>query len=443
MPCDPVNKFLPDSRNRGSEAHAPNYALPTGFHRLIPTRSVMSELDRILATELEAWAASDLTRTLHAVDPVGSRHLKHAGGTCLNFASNDYLGLTRNPGVCQAAAQAAQELGSGSGASRLVSGSLAIHHRLEEGLADWMGTPRALIFGSGYAAALGVIPALVGPKDVVILDKSVHACCVDGAHLSGARLRVCRHNDLDQLEDHLRWARRHVSSSDGGRILVVTESVFSMGGDLAPLEAVVDLKERHGAWLLVDEAHALGLFGESGTGRIRQLGLEKRVEIQMGTLGKSLASSGGFVAGSTILVDYLIHRARSFMFSTAPTPAASAAALEALAVIRSFEGQTLRKAVWDHAHRICTALRTGTTPDSAILPVILGAAAEAVAAARRLREQGLWVPAIRYPTVPRDQARLRITVTAGHTHEDIDRLVKAITPLAARIQQANPAASES
>lgn len=443
MRCDPVNKFLPDTTTRGSEALAVNSTLPTGFHRLIPTRSFMSDLDRILATELEAWAAADLTRTLRSVEPVGSRHLRHADGTCLNFASNDYLGLTRHPGVCDAAARAVRELGSGSGASRLVSGSLMVHHCLEEGLADWMGTPRALVFGSGYAAALGVIPALVGPKDVVILDKSVHACCVDGAHLSGARLRVCRHNDLDQLEDHLRWARRNLASSNGGRILVVTESVFSMGGDIAPLEAVVDLKERHGAWLLVDEAHALGLFGEKGAGRVRQLGLENRVEVQMGTLGKSLASGGGFVAGSAVLVDYLIHRARSFMFSTAPTPAASAAARAALAVIRSVEGQTLRKAVWEHAHRVADTLQAGSTPDSAILPVILGAAAEAVSAARRLREQGLWVPAIRYPTVPRDQARLRITVTAGHTHEDIDQLVKAITPLAARIQQANPAASES
>ncbi len=438
MAHDPVNKFLPDTPSHGSEALTWNSNLPTGFQRLIPTRSFMSELDRILATELEAWAAADLTRTLQSVEPGGSRHLRHAGGTCLNFASNDYLGLTRNPGVCEAAARAARELGSGSGASRLVSGSFAIHHRLEEGLANWMGTPQALTFGSGYAAALGVIPALVGPRDVVILDKSVHACCVDGAHLSGARLRVCRHNDLNQLEDHLQWARRHISSSDGGRILIVTESVFSMGGDLAPLEAMVDLKERHGAWLLVDEAHALGLFGESGTGRIRQLGLEKRVEIQMGTLGKSLASSGGFVAGSRILVEYLIHRARSFMFSTAPTPASSAAALEALAVIRSTEGQVLRQTVWAHARRVSDALNPGAPPDSPILPVLLGAAAQAMAAARTLRDLGLWVPAIRYPTVPRDQARLRITVTAGHTTEEIGRLLEGVDPIVQKIRSTAP-----
>jgi 8-amino-7-oxononanoate synthase len=389
----------------------------------------MSELDRILATELEAWEASDLTRTLHAVDPVGSRHLGHAGGTWLNFASNDYLGLTRHPEVCEAAARAARDLGSGSGASRLVSGSLAIHHRLEEGLAHWMGTDKSLVFGSGYAAALGVIPAVVGPKDVVILDKSVHACCVDGARLSGATVRVYRHNDLDQLERHLEWARRHVSPRGDGHILVVTESVFSMGGDLSPLEAVVELKDRHGAWLLVDEAHALGLFGNAGAGRIRHLGLEKRVEIQMGTLGKSLASSGGFVAGSGTLVEYLIHRARSFMFSTAPTPASSAAAIEALQVVRSDEGAALRQKVWSHARRVSTALNANTDPGSPILPVILGAAAQAIAAARTLRDRGLWVPAIRYPTVPRDQARLRITVTAGHTDEDIDRLLEGVSSL--------------
>ena len=398
----------------------------------------MSELDRILTTELEAWAASDLTRTLHAVEPVGSRHLQHADGTWLNFASNDYLGLTRHPRVCEAAARAVRELGSGSGASRLVSGSLTIHHRLEEHLAHWIGSPRALVFGSGYAAALGVIPALVSPKDVVILDKSVHACCVDGAHLSGAQLRVYRHNNLNQLEDHLKWARRHISPFEGGRILVVTESVFSMGGDLAPLEAIVELKERYGAWLLVDEAHALGLFGGGGAGRVQQLGLGKRVEVQMGTLGKSLASGGGFVVGSGILVDYLVQRARTFMFSTAPTPAASAAALEALAVIRSTEGQTLRQGVWGYAHRVSDTLHPGRAPDSPILPVILGPAARAIAAARTLRDQGLWVPAIRYPTVPRDQARLRITVTAGHTTEDIDRLQEAIGPLVKQIPSATP-----
>lgn len=386
----------------------------------------MSELDRILATELEAWEASDLLRTLHAVEPVGSRHLRHADGTWLNFASNDYLGLTRHPEVCEAAARAARDLGSGSGASRLVSGSLTIHHQLEEALADWMGTDRALVFGSGYAAALGVIPAVVGPKDVVILDKSVHACCVDGARLSGATLRVCRHNDLDQLERHLQWARRHVNTTGGGNILVVTESVFSMGGDLSPLEAVVELKERHGAWLLVDEAHAVGLFGNGGTGRIRHLGLEKRVEIQMGTLGKSLAASGGFVAGSRILAEHLIHRARSFMFSTAPTPASSAAGLEALGIVRSDEGERLRQKVWSHARRVSEALRSGTAPGSPILPVLLGPAARAVAAARALRDKELWVPAIRYPTVPRDQARLRITVTAGHTDEDIDQLIAGL-----------------
>lgn len=386
----------------------------------------MSELDRILATELEAWEASDLLRTLQAVEPVGSRHLRHADGTWLNFASNDYLGLTRHPGVCEAAARAARDLGSGSGASRLVSGSLTIHHELEEALADWMGTERALVFGSGFAAALGVIPAVVGPRDVVILDKSVHACCVDGARLSGATVRVFRHNDLDRLEQHLEWARRHLSSRGDGHLLIVTESVFSMGGDLSPLAAVVELKERHGAWLLVDEAHAVGLFGDVGAGRIRDLGLEKRVEIQMGTLGKSLASSGGFVGGSGTLVEYLIHRARSFMFSTAPTPASSAAALEALEVIRSDEGDRLRRKVWGHALRVAAARQSGTAPGSPILPVLLGPAARAIAAARALRDRGLWVPAIRYPTVPRDQARLRITVTAGHTDEDLRQLIAGL-----------------
>jgi len=298
-------------------------------------------------------------------------------------------------------------------------------------LADWKGTAAATAFSTGYAAALGTIPALVGADDIVVIDRLVHACCIDAARLSGARLRVYRHNDPGDLERILRWA----DGFDGKRrprVLVVTESVFSMDGDRAPLRDLVELKERHGAWLMVDEAHAAGLIGPTLAGLVEAEGLGDRVEVQMGTLGKALGCEGGYIAGSAELADFLVNRARSFVFSTAPAPSIAAAAARSVDLVRSDEGARRAQTAWARATELAGAMPPGpggTGASSAILPWIVGPERVAMDHAAALRALGLFVPAIRYPTVARGMARLRFTVTAGHTAGDVTRLVGAIRTL--------------
>ncbi len=385
-----------------------------------PQRRV-STLDRELAARLDVLAAQGLRRELRRVDsPIGPR-VNLAGRTLLSFASNDYLGLASHPALQDAAARAARDWGAGSGASRLICGSLAPHLELEESLAHFKGTDAALSFSSGYATAVGTLSALLGKDDVVILDKLVHACLVDGARLSGATIRVFRHNDLDRLESLLRWAQGRQS-----RALVVTESVFSMDGDIAPLREIVTLKERYGAWLLVDEAHATGVFGTLRRGLAEALGVSDHVEIQMGTLGKALGAAGGYIAGSRVLVDYLVNRARSFIFSTAPVPAQAAAATAALELMQSAEGAERCARLWARIAQAGRACPRVATPASAILPLILGAEDRAVAAAQALLTEGFFVPAIRYPTVARGQARLRVSLSAAHTEADVDALGAAL-----------------
>jgi 8-amino-7-oxononanoate synthase len=396
-----------------------------------------------LAADLDALREAGLLRELRRVDSVQGTRLTANGRSLLNFSSNDYLGLATDPVLQEAAAKTAREFGAGAGASRLVCGSLAPHHALEEALAAFKGTESALSFSSGYATALGAQGALLGRDDVVILDKLAHACLVDAARLCGAKLRVFAHNDLDDLDRILRWARERASgpatgkTSRASRVLVVTESVFSMDGDLAPLRDLVELKDRYGAWLLVDEAHATGLYGEQRRGLIEEFGVAGRVEIQMGTLGKALGSAGGYIAGPRALIDLLVNRARSFIYSTAPVPAAAAAATAAIHFVNSAEGETRRRALWANVDQVKNALVGGpwTLPvvRSAILPVILGPEERAVALAAALRDAGLFIPAIRYPTVARGQARLRITVSARHTADDIAMLRSAFAQHTTRI----------
>ncbi|HEY3913004.1 MAG TPA: 8-amino-7-oxononanoate synthase, partial [Verrucomicrobiae bacterium] len=295
-----------------------------------------------LSQRLDKIRQEGLYRELRCVESPQSAHIQIAGKTLLNFSSNDYLALANHPLLKEAAIKAVERFGSGSGASRLICGSLAPHHELETALAAFKKTGAALCFSSGYAAAMGTIGALVGKEDVVVLDKLVHACIVDAARLSGAKLRIFAHNDLNELDDILRWAnQRHDSASTSirPRTLIITESVFSMDGDLAPLPQMVALKEKYGAWLMVDEAHAVGLFGKHRRGLAEEMGVSDQIEIQMGTLGKALGSSGGYICGPQALIDFLINRARSFIFSTAPVPASAAAARAAIELIQSTEGQ--------------------------------------------------------------------------------------------------------
>jgi 8-amino-7-oxononanoate synthase len=398
----------------------------------------MKCFDRKLKDELEQLRTAGLYRELRRIESPPSPRIQLNGQSLLNFSSNDYLGLANHPALREAASRAIAEWGAGSGASRLICGSLGVHHELEQALAEFKGTEAALSFSSGYATALGTIGALMGKEDVIIIDKLVHACVVDAARLCGARLRVFAHNNSNDLEKKLKWAASRTRNSKpetrNTRILIVTESVFSMDGDLAPLREIIELKDKYGAWLMLDEAHATGLFGERRRGLAEACELAHRVEIQMGTLGKALGAAGGYICGSRPLIDLLVNRARSLIFSTAPVPAAAAAATAAIRLVQAKEGEVLRARLWQNVDQAKNALINAgwSLPpvQSAIIPLMVGDETKAVELATALREQNLLIPAIRYPTVARGAARLRLTVTATHTAEDIAALQSAL-PVAA------------
>lgn len=346
---------------------------------------------------------------------------QNPGRALVNFGSNDYLGLANERFIAEAAEDAIRRYGAGSAASRLLYGNHAPHTELEQAIAAWKGTEAALAFSSGYATALGTIQALMGPEDVVILDKLCHACIIDGIRLSGAVLRVFPHNNLERLESHLQWARNRAPK---GRVLVVTESVFSMDGDVAPLAEIVTLKERYGAWLLVDEAHAAGVFGLTGGGLAETLGLGEHIEIQMGTLSKGLGCSGGYVCGARVLIEFLINKARSLIFSTAPPPANAAAAAAAVRWMPTGEAQERRTQLWNNVAHYHALLPEFCTAQSPILPVRVGENSQALRLSDALLSNGFLAPAIRYPTVPHKQARIRITLSAKHSAQEIERLAK-------------------
>ena len=380
-----------------------------------------------LGQRLAALREQNLFRELRRVDSAQGPRLEIGGQTLLNFSSNDYLGLANHPDLKTAAVKALEKFGAGAGASRLICGSLAPFHELEECLAAFKKTEAALTFSTGYTAALGTICALLGKDDILILDKLVHASIVDAARLSGAKLRIFDHNDLNDLEDKLQWAAQSRATKSPSQILVVTESVFSMDGDHAPLREIVALKEKHGAWLMVDEAHATGIIGQQGRGLAEELGVSNQIEVQMGTLGKALGASGGYICGSRVLIDFLINRARSFIFSTAPVPTAAVAASAAIQIAQSAEGEQRRKNLFQRVNEL------NPPSVSAIIPLILGDEKTTMDAALKLRAQNIFVPAIRYPTVARNAARLRITLTAAHSAADLQTLIAALKVLGIKI----------
>ena len=393
----------------------------------------MNQFEQQLEEQLEQLRAAGLHRELRRVDSPQGPRVSIGGQSRINFSSNDYLGLAGHIALREAMARASVEWGAGSGASRLICGSLGVHHVLEEALAEFKGTEAALTFSTGYGTALGTIGALLDKDDVIIVDKLVHACVVDAARLCGAKLRVFAHNDPNDLEKKLKWAASRLAppASRRSRLLIVTESVFSMDGDLAPLRQIIELKDKYGAWLMLDEAHATGLFGEHRRGLAEACELAGRVEIQMGTLGKALGASGGYVCGSRRLIDLLVNRARSFIFSTAPVPAAAAAATAAIRLVQSAEGEIRRARLWQNVDQTKNALINSSWPlppvQSPIIPLMVGDESRAVALAAALRDQNLFIPAIRYPTVARGEARLRLTVTAAHAAEDIATLGNVLT----------------
>lgn len=383
----------------------------------------MSSFEDFLQNQLQRITEAGLLRQPAMVGPAQGTVVESGGRTLHNFSSNDYLGLANHPTVCQAAQEAIQSAGAGAGASRLICGTLPPHLKLEADLARFKRCEAALGFSSGYAAALGAIPALAGKGDVIILDKLCHACLVDGAHLSGATLRVFPHNDLSALEARLAWAHK---VHPHGRVLILAESVYSMDGDLAKLLEIVELKERYGAWLLLDEAHGVGVLGEGGRGLADALGVGDRIEAQMGTLGKALGSSGAYVCGSSLLREFLVNRARSFIFSTAPPPSAAAAASAAIAMLSNPQvAMPLISALHHNVQRLCKNLNIPPSP-SPIVPIILGAEGLAMQTSAQLRDAGFLVPAIRFPTVARGRARLRVALSAAHSDAAIDDLAAAI-----------------
>ena len=309
-----------------------------------------------MSRRLAALHEQSLFRELRRVDSPQGPRIEIGGKTFLNFSSNDYLGLANHPALKEAAIKAVEKFGAGAGASRLICGSLAPFHELEESLAAFKGTEAALAFSTGYAAALGTITALVGKDDIIIIDKLVHACIVDAARLCGAKLRVFAHNDLNDLEDKLKWADRiqkRQSASGTRQILIVTESIFSMDGDAAPLREIVALKEKYGAWLMVDEAHATGLYRKKRTrpGRTNSASAT-RLKSRWARSARRSARAAATFAARRALIDYLVNRARSFIFSTAPVPAAAAAATAGIQLVQSAEGEARRKTLWQRVDAI-------------------------------------------------------------------------------------------
>ena len=368
--------------------------------------------------QLQVLRARSLERKLREIGSAQGSEIEIAGRRLINFASNDYLGLANDYRLREAAIAAIGEFGVGAGASRLVSGTQSPHLRLESALANWKGTEAALCFSSGYAAALSTIAALVARNDIILLDKLCHASLIDGAKLSGAILRVFPHNRL-------------------GKFLIVTESVFSMDGDRAPLRELIELKKRFGALLMLDEAHAVGVIGPNGRGLAAAENLNEDVDVQMGTLSKALGASGGYICGSRSLIDWLINRARSFIYSTAPAPGIAAAALAAVSFLASPEGEERRRLLWERVVLMRELLpgdgsnKKATDASSAIFPWIVGDEQAALDLASALQNEGFLVPAIRYPTVAKGSARLRIAVTASHKEDQIRSLCQAIKRLSA------------
>lgn len=371
-----------------------------------------------LSGELADLEKRSLKRSLRVVSQAQGPHVTVDGRKLLNFSSNDYLGLARHPRVLEAVGQVLPFWGAGAASSRLLGGSTVIHEDLEKALAAFVGAEAALAFPTGYMANLGAVASLVGPGDAVIADRLCHASLIDAARLSGARLFAYRHVDLEEAEKALRRAASY------RRRLLITESLFSMDGDFAPLQELGELCRRYEAISLVDEAHAIGVWGENGSG----LAEAPAFDVIVGTLSKSLGSQGGFVAGSGELADALLNKARSFIYTTGLSPACVAAAQAALSLVQEDAAPRLR--LQKQAARLRDGLRSQgwnvLRSQSQIVPILLGETSRALRCAARLYESGIYAPAVRPPTVRPGECRLRFSVTAEHSETDIGQLLGAL-----------------
>ena len=381
----------------------------------------MGLFERQILSDLDQLERQALLRKLRTIESGHGPRVVYQGRNMVMLSSNNYLGLASHSAIKDAAIAAIRRYGTGTGASRLIAGNLKPLSDLEAWLAQFKGAEAALVFGSGYLANLGTIPALAGAQDVILSDELNHASLIDGCRLARAQVMVYRHRDCDHLKTMLTAAR------GARRRIIVTDSVFSMDGDVAPLADIVELARRYQAAVMIDEAHALGMLGPKGAGLASALGLEREIDIQMGTLSKAIGGYGAYVAGSRALIDLLINRARSFIFTTGLPPASVAVASAAIDLIES-EPERIRR-LWDNG----CYLRSGLTAagfrlgDSVtpILPVIIGQAQPALDLAEALLRRNIFVLAIRPPTVPEGTARLRVTPTAEHTHADLDEALAA------------------
>lgn len=390
----------------------------------------------VLRSALDGVVRQNLYRRRRVTEPLTGARLRVDGRELLGFCSNDYLGLSNHPEVIEALVRAAQH-GVGSGASHLVSGHSAEHHALEEELADFVGRERAVLFSTGYMANLGVIGALVGRRGLVVEDRLNHASLIDAGLLSGAKLLRYAHADTVAAESAFGPARTGAEGSDTtrGQRMLVTDGLFSMDGDLAPLPELARIAAARNAWLVVDDAHGLGVLGASGRGIVEHFGLSVReTPVLVGTLGKAFGTFGAFVAGDAALCEWLIQKARTYIYTTALPPPLAAATRKALslAAAESWRRERLRSHVATFRKEALGMDLQLMNSDSPIQPLLLGSTERALAAGRALEDLGLWVAAIRPPTVPKNSARLRITFSAAHESADIARLCEALADLKRR-----------
>jgi 8-amino-7-oxononanoate synthase len=374
-----------------------------------------------IQAELEKLKQQGLYRKLRLVEGAQGPTFILDGREVLNFCSNNYLGLANHPALCEAAKEAIDRYGCGSGASRLISGNMELHEALEAKIAALKETEAALVFNSGFQTNVGLISTLVGKEDVIFSDALNHASLIDGCRLSRARIIIYPHCDIDRLEDELKKAPAQ------SRKLIVTETLFSMEGDEPPLDKIVELAERYGAGVMVDEAHATGVFGPNGAGVVAKLGLGNRVFVQMGTLGKALGGFGAYVAGSRALCDLLVNRCRTFVFTTSLPPAVLAAAMAAIDLL--YNEPQRRLALWHNCrvlkeglHKVGFSSGRGQGP---ILPLIIGDKEKCMVFSEGLLQKGVFAQGIRPPTVAPGTARLRITVMATHKHDHLHQALKA------------------
>ncbi len=389
------------------------------------THLIMINLDSLLRQEVQDIKGRGLFREVKRIDSMQGPTIIIDDKKAILLSSNNYLGLAGHPEVIRAQIQAAEQFGAGACASRLISGNINLYEKLESKIAEFKGTEEAIVFATGYMANVGTISALVGEGDIVLCDKLDHASIIDGARLSGAKLRAYPHKNLERLESILEKSPAY------RKRLIITDGIFSMDGDIAPLPGLVEVSQRFGAILMLDDAHATGVFGKTGRGTCEHFGIKKGVDIQMGTFSKALGNLGGFIAGSRTLIEYIRNKARSFIYSTALPPAVIGGCIKAIEIARRDMG--LRERLWANVRKFRGALQeldfNIMDSETQIMPVCIKDASSTMKAAGFLLKNGIFAPGIRPPTVAKNRCRIRTSLMATHTDAHIDNAIETFRRL--------------